>query len=423
VKVLSAHELRKLNFMTNRHLPYSRQNIDQDDIDAVVEALKSRFLTTGPEISAFESELAEYVGAKYAVVCSSGTAGLHLAMMCTGIQVGQKVLTSPITFVADANVARYVGADVVLSDVSSSTVNICPKASRNVLLSDPSIKVLVPVHFAGQPYDVNGFSSLLQDFDVSVVEDACHALGAEYQDVDGKWRKVGSCHSSLMTVFSFHPVKTMTTGEGGCITTNDKAIYQELKKLRSHGVSNDPETFQSITRGFTEIDGDRVQNPWYYEMQSLGFNYRITDFQCALGRAQLKKIDQNITRRHELTVIYREALHRRLGDLVRPLHCGLGIKHAHHLFVVRIPFERLSGGRAGLMNSLLAKGIHTQVHYMPIQHHPYYQNLIKPIDDTPNANQYYGECLSLPLFAQMEESDVFWVVDTLDRLISASIKR
>jgi UDP-4-amino-4,6-dideoxy-N-acetyl-beta-L-altrosamine transaminase len=408
--------------MLQPFLPYNRQCLDDEDIQAVVDALQSPYLTSGPEVTYFEAELAEAVGARYAVVCANGTAALHLAMMSLDIGPGDNVLTTPISFVADANAARFVGAKVVFADVCANTANLDPRRAREVLASTPNIKCIIPVHFAGQPVDMEAFSALASEFNVPVVEDACHALGAAYQDVHGKWHRVGSCAHSAMTVFSFHPIKSITTGEGGCITTNDERLYNKLKLLRSHGTTNNEAQIVNRAQAFTEIGDISVQNPWYYEMQTLGFNYRLTDIQCALGRSQLKKLARYVERRGALAARYRELIGERLTSAVVPLEVGAGVRHAHHLFVVLLPFARLRGGRAGLMRFLLQNGVSTQVHYLPIYRHPYYERMLPSHIHLPVAEGYYKECLSLPLFPSMEERDLERVVTLLEQGISLNLE-
>jgi UDP-4-amino-4,6-dideoxy-N-acetyl-beta-L-altrosamine transaminase len=404
--------------MPQPFLPYNRQCLDDHDIQAVVDALHNPYLTGGPEVAYFEAEIAEAVGAHYAVVCANGTAALHLAMMALDIGPGDHVLTTPITFVADANAPRFVGADVVFADVCATTANLDPVCARQVLAATPSVKGMIPVHFAGQPVEMEAFSALASEFHVPVVEDACHALGAEYQDAQGKWHRVGSCAHSTMTVFSFHPIKSITTGEGGCITTNDEELYCKLKQLRGHGTTNNEAQIVNRAQAFTEVDGISAQNPWYYEMQTLGFNYRLSDFQCALGRSQLKKLVRYVERRAALAARYRELIRERLSSFVVPLEIAVGVRHAHHLFVVRIPFARLRGGRAGLMRFLLQNGVSTQVHYLPIYRHPYYERTLPAPVRLPVAEGYYDECLSLPLFPSMDERDLERVVTLLERGIA-----
>ncbi len=394
-------------------LPYNRQCIDQEDIEAVMNALSSPFLTTGPEADEFERELAEYVGAKYAVVCANGTAALHLAMLALGISEGSCVLTTPITFIADANAARFVGADVAFADIEKETANLDPNKVREILRRRSDIKLVVPVHFAGQPVDMQAFAEIATEFGVLILEDGCHALGGCYTTQDGKKVRVGCCKHSSMTVFSFHPIKNITTGEGGAVTTNDRDFYEHLIRLRTHGTVKDPHLLRNKNLAFSNINGKLVGNPWYYEMQELSHNFRISDFQCALGRTQLRKLDYFVGRRNTLVQIYKDEIKKKLAGVVRPLEDTHGVLNAHHLFVVRLSFNRLKGGRAALMLFLLEHGIQTQVNYMPIYWHPYYQDYLTDTPHLPNAEKYYDECLSLPLFACMDDKDPLRVVTLL----------
>ena len=399
--------------MHKMNLPYNRQTIDESDVRAVVKILKGDFLTTGPEAALFEKEIAEYTGAKYAVVCSNGTAALHIMMMALELNSKDTVLTTPITFVADANAPRFVGAQVIFADIRSDDANIDVNAVRNVLENRSDIKVIIPVHFAGQPVDMITLSKIAKEFGVTVLEDACHALGASYLNEQGEKAMIGSCQHSKMCMFSFHPIKSITTGEGGAITTNDKDLYLKLLRLRSHGVTKDERIIKNQELGYSVVNGEKVLNPWYYEMQNLAPNYRMTDFQSALGRSQLLKLEKFIDRRNFLTEIYLKEILKKIPDLAKPLSLRKSIISAHHLFVVRINFNQLNGGRAALMLFLQKYGIQTQVHYMPIYMHPYYQEYFKNSIKFPEAEKYYNECLSLPLFPSMKNSDPIDVVKIL----------
>ncbi len=405
--------------MKKNSLPYNRQSIDDNDIASVVEALKSEYLTTGPEAELFERELSDYTGAKYAVVCSSGTAALHLAMHVLDVTVTDTVVTTPITFVADANAARFLGAKVAFADVCDKDANLDPERVRELLEQNEGIKVIIPVHFAGRAVALEAFAKLADEYGVSIVEDACHALGASYCDSSGEVHRIGNCKYSAMTVFSFHPIKSITTGEGGAITTNDKGLYLRLKSLRVHGTTRHPDDLINKEMAFTEIDGEQRVNPWYYEMQELSPNYRICDFQCALGRSQLKKVDQFVERRRYLAAEYRRIIEEIAPQSIRTLAMQNSDLHAFHLFVVRIPFDHLKGGRAALMYFLLDHGIQAQVHYIPVYSHPYYQSILETRPDCPNAEHYYDECLSLPLFVNMDEEAPRKVIETLVKGIEA----
>lgn len=399
--------------MKNNQLPYNRQCIDDDDVASVVAALKSEFLTTGPEAELFEKELCQYTGAKYAVVCSNGTAALHLAMQVLDVTANDTVLTTPISFVADANAARFLGAAIEFADVSDEDANLDPKRVRELLEKHQNIKVIIPVHFAGQPVALEEFSELANEYNVSIVEDACHALGASYRDSNGDIYRIGGCNHSSMTAFSFHPIKSITTGEGGAVTTNDEHLYNRLKSLRTHGTTRQLNKLQNREMAFTEIDGEERVNPWYYEMQELSPNYRICDFQCALGRSQLKKVDRFVERRRHLVAEYCRVIKEISPKYIRVLSTNNSELHAFHLFVVRIRFDCLDGGRAALMYYLLDHGIQAQVHYIPIYSHPYYQSVLTTKPNCPNAESYYKECLSLPLFVNMDDEDPRRVIEIL----------
>ncbi|MFA6498331.1 MAG: UDP-4-amino-4,6-dideoxy-N-acetyl-beta-L-altrosamine transaminase [Desulfurivibrionaceae bacterium] len=404
--------------MTEKFLPYSRQQIEEDDIAEVVRVLRGDWLTTGPEVKRFEDDLATYCGAKYAVACANGTAALHLAVLVLGVKKGDGVITTPITFLSTANCARFVGADVFFADVEPSTINLDPEQVESILLKKQGeIKALLPVHFAGQPARMERFSSLAQQYGAKIIEDGCHALGAAYTDNNGETVRVGSCKHSDMTVFSFHPAKGVTTGEGGAITTNDRTLYEKLLRLRNHGMVRDdgPGAFVNHQYAYDETG---VSRQWYYEMQELGYNYRITDFQCALGRSQLAKVERFICQKAGLTGVYRKLIGESaiLSQVIAPSLVFEGIRHAHHLFVVRVDFRGLGLSRAVLMESLRKEGIGSQVHYIPLHFQPYYREQTEmTIGAFPCAEAYYEECLSLPLFSGMTANDVERVVATLEK--------
>jgi UDP-4-amino-4,6-dideoxy-N-acetyl-beta-L-altrosamine transaminase len=386
-------------------IPYARQSIDADDIEAVLNALKSELLTTGPEIPKFEKELADTCGARFAVVCANGTAALHLAALALGLKSGESVVTTPITFLATANAARYVGADLIFSDVNAGTINLDPRQLRDLLKrSSKKIKAIFPVHFAGQPAEMEEIYRLSKDRGLFVVEDASHALGASYLSCladSGEKVRVGSCRHSDLTVFSFHPVKHITSGEGGAITTNDERLYERLKILRNHGMIRNPS-----------------EGPWFYEMREVGMNYRLTDIQCALGRNQLKKLGKFLARRKRVAEIYREGF-KSYGDFILPLQVLPGFDHAYHLFPVRIDFKRLGMRRAEVMTRLKEAGIGTQVHYIPVHLQPYYRNLYgTKKGDFPNAEAYYEEALSLPMYSAMSDEDVQRVMEALKKVLA-----
>lgn len=364
-------------------IPYGRQTIEEDDIAAVVEVLKSDWLTTGPMVEKFERALAELVGARYAVVFSSGTAALHAAYFAAGVGPGDEVVTSPITFAATANAALYLGARPVFADVQEDTVNIDPIEVERVL--SERTKVVAPVDFAGNPADLDAIVSLAHGAGAIVVEDACHALGARYRG-----RPVGSI--SDMTVFSFHPVKHITTGEGGAVVTDNPEYYDRLILFRNHGITKNP----SKMRG--------NEGPWYYEMQDLGYNYRLSDIQCALGLSQLGKLDRFLKRRKEIVQRYNEAFDD--SRLVRP-SCRPDVEPAWHLYVLRL---RDPSARRQVVDYLHRNGIGVQVHYIPVYRHPYYRGTGLNTHACPRAESYYQSGLSLPLYPSLSDEQVEAVV-------------
>jgi len=334
---------------------------------------------------------------------SSGTAALHLACMAAGVGPGQRVVTSPITFVASANCARYVGADVVFSDIDAATLNLAPAALERCLGQHSRVAAIIPVHFAGLPCDMPAIHALAKRAGAYVIEDAAHALGATLPDGS----RVGACRYSDMTTFSFHPVKHVAAGEGGMITTNDESIYQHLLRLRSHGINkgNDP----YLVPEASVTGGDA--NPWYYEMQELGFNCRITDIQSALALSQFRKLDRFVDTRRQLALRY-DAAFAAVPQLAPVQQAGRK-RSAHHLYVVRMDFGRLGTSRAAVMGRLRERGIGSQVHYIPVPAHPYYRQMGYRTADTPNAADYYAEALSLPLFFGLEDAQQDLVVETL----------
>lgn len=379
-------------------LPYGRQSINRNDIDSVIKVLESAWITQGPKIEEFEKLLADYCGAKYAVAVSNGTAALHLACLSAGLKKGDEAITSPITFLATSNAVLYAGAKPVFADISSDTLNIDPDRIKKCL--SKKTKAILPVHFAGLPCAMEEIQKTAKKYKLIVIEDAAHALGAKYK-VNGQWFKVGCCRHSDMTILSFHPVKHITTGEGGAILTNSVRLYDQLKALRTHGMFKDEKT-QKI-------------GPWYYEMRELGFNYRITDFQCALGISQLQRIDQFIQRRREVAEKYRELLKEFAAVELIAESEGFS---SYHLFVVRIAFKKLKKTRTQVMNQLKEKGVGTQVHYIPVYQQPFYKKLGCRQNMCPNAQKYYNEALSLPMFPDMTPQDVSYVVDSLKSVLS-----
>ena len=388
-------------------IPYGRHFVDEDDIQAVVDVLRNGALTQGPMIEAFEGAIAAYVGAKYAVAVSSATAGLHLAAVAADVGPGTVLITSPITFVASANAALYAGAEAAFCDIDPDTINMSPDDLVDALRKHPNTRAVMPVHFAGLPCDMPAIKAASNAAGAVVIEDAAHALGARYPD----GQRVGCCAHSLMAVFSFHPVKNIATGEGGMITTNDEAIYRRLSRLRSHGINKLTDSFQLPELATT----DGLANLWYYEMQELGFHYRVTDIQCALGLSQFKKLDRFLARRTALARKYDQAFAGM--QTLRPAQSSGGDRSGHHLYVLRIDYAAARISRAELMQSLRAKQIVTQVHYIPVPVHPHYQRLGFKLEDYENAQLYYQQALSIPLFFGLTEDQQSFVISSIQELV------
>lgn len=384
-------------------IPYGRQDITQADIDAVVEVLKSDFLTQGPLVPRFEQAVATYTGAEYAVAVNSATSALHLACLALGLGPGDVLWTSPITFVASANCARYCGADVDFVDIDPRTYNLCPQALEQKLIEAERRgrlpKIVVPVHLAGQPCDMAAIHALAQRYGFRIVEDASHAIGARYRG-----EPVGNCRYSDITVFSFHPVKIITTAEGGMALTNDAALAEKMALLRSHGITREPEEMTH------EPDG-----PWYYQQIDLGFNYRMTELQAALGLSQLERLDVYVAQRAKLAQQYDELL---AGlPVVTPWQHPDGAS-AWHLYVVRLQLDGLPLNHRQVFEALREQGIGVNLHYIPVHTQPYYRRLGFGSGDFPIAEAYYAEAISLPLYPTLPESDQMRVVSALRRVLS-----
>lgn len=395
--------------MAPKFLPYGRQHVDDKDIAEVVAVLKSDWLTTGPHVEAFEAALVRTVNVPNAVVCSSGTAGLHLAAIACDLSPSDVVIVPAMTFSATANAVRYVGAEVVFCDVDPTTGLATPETVAEALQrAGRAAKSVFVVHLNGQAADMVGIGRVAKDHGVSVVEDACHALGSTSVTADGAEAVVGACADSTMAIFSFHPVKTITSGEGGAITCKDPALAGRLRRLRSHGITHDAAELSLAKQAF---DAEGTKNPWYYEMMELGYNYRLTDIHCALGQRQLERLPSLVSRRQRLAALYDRAL-APLAPIVVPVGKSGHGTSALHLYAVLIDFEAAGVTRAKVMRELRAKGIGTQVHYIPVNRQPYYVNRYGS-NPLPGADAYYARCLSLPLFPQMTDQDVQDVVDAL----------
>jgi perosamine synthetase len=376
-------------------LPYGRQSIDESDIQAVVETLRSDWLTTGPKVGEFEEAIAAWVGAKYAVSFSSGTAALHAAAFAAGLKPGDEAITSPLTFAATANCVLYQAATPVFADVADDTLNLDPDLAA--IKITPRTKVILPVDYAGHPADLDSILHLAERHGLTVIEDACHALGAEYCG-----RRAGSI--AHMTVFSFHPVKHLTTGEGGVVTTDNPIFAETLRRFRNHGISSDARQRQS-------------RGQWHYEMVLLGFNYRLTDIACALGLAQMKKLEANLTRRRQIAARYTAAFRNLSG--VRPPCIRPDVNPAWHLYPIRLDLTRLTAGRAQVFQALRAENIGVNVHYIPVHRHPYYRDRFGYAGgEYPVAEAAYECLISLPMFHGMTDSDIDDVIRALGKVVA-----
>lgn len=370
-------------------IPYGRQTIEDDDIDAVIEVLKSDYLTTGPKIAEFEKSVADYVGAKYAVAISNGTSALHAACFAAGIGPGDEVITTPITFAASSNCVLYCGGTPVFADIDPKTYNIDPDDIRKKITD--KTKAIIAVHLAGQPCDMDEIHKIAKENNLIVIEDGAHALGSVY-----KGKKVGSL--SDMTTFSFHPVKPITTGEGGMIVTDNEEFYKKMVLFRSHGITRD------------EAMMTRNDGPWFYQQFDLGFNYRITDIQCALGCSQMKKLDRFLAKRKEIVLRYNEAF-TDCENIVTPYQLP-ETESGWHLYIVQVK----NCDRKQTFEALRDKGIGVNVHYIPVYMHPYYQEHGYKDVHCKNAEEVYSHIISLPLYPGLTEEQQRYVIDTLKSL-------
>jgi len=381
--------------MTLEKISYGRHCVDEADIAAVVDVLRNAPLTQGPKVEEFERAVAHYVGARFAVAVSSATAALHLAVLAGEVGPGDNLVTTPNTFVASANCAAYAGATPTFCDISADTLNMSPVALAEKCAQLGKVAAIIPVHFGGLPCDMQEIGKIAERYGSVVIEDASHALGATYPDGG----KVGNCANSAMTVFSFHPVKIIAAGEGGMITTNSEELYRSLLRLRSHGINKLDDRFVYHDEAFT----DGKVNPWYYEMLELGFNYRITDIQAALGLSQFGKLDKFLARRLEIAHRYDAAFKNH--PVIVPAQPADRKRNAHHLYVVRLKLARTGISRRDFMARLAEQGILCQVHYIPVHLQPYYQKQGYKRGDYPVAESYYDEALSLPEFYSLSDQD------------------
>ena len=375
------------------YIPYGRQSIDEKDIQAVVDVLRSDYLTTGPRITEFENRVAEYVGAKYAVAVNSGTSALHIACLAAGIKEGEEVITSPITFAASSNCVLYCGGTPVFADIDEHTYNISPTEIEKAVTEHT--KAIIPVHYAGQPCDMDAIMDIAKKYNLLVIEDGAHALGASY-----KGRKIGSIAD--MTCFSFHPVKPITTGEGGMVVTNSEELYKKLVLFRSHGITRD----ESV---MTEQQGD-----WYYQQLELGYNYRITDISCALGISQMDKLDKFIDRRRQIANRYNEAF-KDIDEIKIPTQLS-GCESGWHLYMIQV----LADCRKIIFDSLRKSGIGVNVHYIPVYKHPYYQKNGFDGVCCKNGEAFYSRAISLPIFPLLTDEQQNYVIEQVLRIVKES---
>ncbi|WP_375443997.1 UDP-4-amino-4,6-dideoxy-N-acetyl-beta-L-altrosamine transaminase [uncultured Fibrella sp.] len=384
-------------------IPYGRQHITDEDIAAVAEVLRGPMLTQGPAIGAFEKAFADYIGAPYAVAVSNGTAALHLCCMALGVGPGTRVITTPITFSASANCVRYCGGDVYFADIDPDTVLLDVEAVRTLIESKPAgyFSGIIPVDFAGYPVDMAAFRALADEHGLWLLEDSCHSPGGSFvgeqgPDASDRSYRCGDASLADLAIFSFHPVKHIACGEGGMITAKTEVLYNHLMRLRTHGITNKPADFTPPYEGEPERGG------WYMQLQELGYNYRLTDMQAALGLSQLKRADQMLDRRREIAARYNAAF---AGTPVQIIVPPKTVGHAYHLYVVQVD------DRKGLYDYLRAKNIFAQVHYIPVHTMPYYQEQGNKPGDYPLAERYYSRCLSLPMYPTLTDEEQQYVID------------
>jgi UDP-4-amino-4,6-dideoxy-N-acetyl-beta-L-altrosamine transaminase len=376
-------------------IPYGKQSVTDDDIQSVIDVLKSDFWTQGPKVKEFEEAFASYVGSKYAVAVSNGTAALHLCTLALNVKPGDKVITSPITFVASANCVQYCGGEVIFADIDRETYLLDINEVRKLLIADKKneIKGIIPVDFAGRVVDMEAFRKLADEFNCWLIEDACHAPGGSFNNFKGERISSGGGIYADLAIFSFHPVKHIAAGEGGMITTNNKDLYDKLLILRTHGIQQNPAL---------RIYDDSL---WYYEMQELGYNYRLTDIQAALGNSQLKRANEGLEKRREIAKIYKEAF---IGNLlIKDRNDGQSENHAYHLYVIEV------NHRKELHKYLRENGIFCQIHYIPAHLMSYYRQIGWKPGDLPNAEDYYSCCISLPMYPTLMEEEQNLVIKSI----------
>jgi len=376
-------------------IPYGRQHITRDDLESVSRSLQSDFITQGPRAQEFEAAFAEYIGSKYAVSVTNGTAALDLCVKALETKPGDKFITTPITFVASANCVRFNNGEISFCDINRDSYLMDLNKLESILKSAKpgTYKGVIPVDFAGLPLNMEELRTLAEKYEFRIIEDSCHAPGASFMDSSGSWQNSGNGRYADMAIFSFHPVKHIATGEGGMITTNDPVLFKRIKKLRSHGITKDPDYL------FENHGG------WYYEMQELSHNFRLTDFQAALGISQLKRAAEGIERRRQIAEIYREGLSG--SEEICIPRVPENVKHAYHLFVVEVP------ERKKFYDYLREQGIFSQVHYIPVHYMPYYKQFGWKKGDFPMAEDYYDHCISLPMYPSLRDNELEYVIEKI----------
>lgn len=393
--------------MKNTIIPYGKQNITKEDIDAVIAALQSDYLTQGPKIKEFEDQFANYVGCKYAVAVANGTAALHLCTLALGVQKGDKVITTPITFAASANCVRYCGGEVVFSDIDPSTYLLDIEKVRTLLENSPkgTYKGIIPVDFAGRAVDLEAFRKLANEYNLWIIEDSCHAPGGCFEDSKNNIQKCGNSNFADLAIFSFHPVKHIACGEGGMITTNDEVLFKKLLALRTHGITKIETEYTNSKKFACGQESENNQYPgWYMEMQTLGFNYRLTDFQAALGTSQLQRADEGLKKRRIIASNYANAF-RDLPFIKG--QSGVVKGHAYHLYIIEVE------NRLGLYNYLRKNNIFAQIHYIPCHLMPYYKKFGWKEGDMPYAEEYYKKCISLPMYPTLTYEEQILVINKI----------
>ena len=400
--------------MEKKPIPYGRQHITEEDLEAVKEALLSDYLTQGPRIKEFEDNFAKYIGCKYAVAVSNGTAALHLSAMALNVKPGDKVITTPLTFVASANCVRYCGGEVVFADIDPETYLLDLASVKELLESSPkgTYAGIIPVDFAGRAVNLEEFKKVADEHDLWILEDACHAPGGFFVDTNNDKQFCGNGNFAELAIFSFHPVKHIASGEGGMITTNDESLYKKLLLYRTHGITKGDSVFpytNSIEFATGGYKDETTYPGWYMEMQELGYNYRLTDFQAALGNSQLKRAEDGLEKRRKIAEIYNEAFKDKEYIFGQS---GIVAGHAYHLYVIEVK------DRLNLYNYLRGKNIFAQIHYIPAHLMPYYKDQGYNEGDMPNVETYYKHCLSIPMFPTLTDDDQQYVINTIEEFYS-----